>query len=398
MVLVVQRTDAVQDLDGLGEARLVDEHRLETTLERGVLLDVLAVLVERGCADALNLTARERGLENVRGIDGAFGGARTDQGVQLVDEEDDLTRRADLVEDLLQALLEFAAVLRAGDERAHVECEHALAHQRLGDVAEDDLLRKAFRDRRLADAGLADERRVVLRAAAEDLHDTLDLHRTSDDRIERVLDREVGEVAAELIKQRCLRRLLLGLLGLLVDARLVEQLVDLAANLLEVCAEVLEDVGRDALTFDEQAEQQVLRADVVVAHASRLFKGDLDDLLDARRRDDLLDDDALVATEHRLNRAAHLVDLHAEVIEDLGRKSLALTEQTEQQMLCADVRVMRTLRLLLRKREHLLRPFGEALERVQNRLHCPSGLPEDGRGQSPGTAVTLPIMPGPADS
>ena len=174
----------------------------------------------------------------------------------------------------------------------------------------------------------------------------------------------------------------------------MEQLVDLAANLLEVGAEVLEDVRGDALTLDEQPEQQVLGADVVVAHATRLFKGDLDDLLDARRRDDLLNDDPLVAAEHRLDRAANLVDLHAEIVEDLGRKSLAFTEQTQQQVLCSDVRVMRALGLFLRKREHLLRPFGEALERVQSRLHCPSGPPVDGKGQTPGTAVTSPIMPG----
>ena len=310
--------------------------------------------------------------------------------MQLVDEQDDLARRANLIEDLLQPLLELTAILCTGDERAHVEREHTLAHQRLGDVAQDDLLCKAFGDGGLADAGLTDERRVVLGAPAQNLHDALDLHRASDHRIECVLDREVGQVPAELVEQRRLRRLLLRLLRLLVDAGLVEQLVDLSANLLEVGAEVLEDVGSDALTFDEQPEQQVLGADVVVPHAPRLLEGDLDDLLHARRRDDLLDDDALVAAQHRLDRAANLVDLHAEVIEDLGRKSFAFAEQTKQQVLCADVRVMRTLRLLLRKREHLLRPFGEALERVQNRLHCPSGPPVDGRGQTPGTAVTSP--------
>ncbi len=179
---------------------------------------------------------------------------------------------------------------------------------------------------------------------------------------------------------------------------LVEQLVDLAANLLEVGAEVLEDVRGDALTLDEQPEQEMFGADIVVAHAARFFEGDLNDLLDARRRDDLLNDDPLVATEHRLDRAANLVDLDAEIVEDLGGKTLAFTEQTKQQVLCADVRVMRTLSLLLRKREHLLRPFGEALERVQNRLHCPSGPPVDGKGQTPGTALTSPIMPGSVDS
>ena len=38
---------------------------LEAPLERSILLDVLAVLVQRGCADASELAARERGLQQV---------------------------------------------------------------------------------------------------------------------------------------------------------------------------------------------------------------------------------------------------------------------------------------------------------------------------------------------
>ena len=72
----------------------------------------------------------------------------------------------DLLEDGLEPLLELAAVLRAGDHRAEVEGDEALAAQRLGHVAVDDALGQALDDRGLADAGLADEHRVVLRAAA----------------------------------------------------------------------------------------------------------------------------------------------------------------------------------------------------------------------------------------
>ena len=75
-------------VDGLLERGLLDHHRLEAALERGVLLDVLAELVERGGADALQLAARERRLEDVGGVDGAFGGAGAHERVQLVDEED----------------------------------------------------------------------------------------------------------------------------------------------------------------------------------------------------------------------------------------------------------------------------------------------------------------------
>ena len=46
VVRLVLVADALQDLDRVGERRLVDLHRLEAALERGVLLEVLAVLVE----------------------------------------------------------------------------------------------------------------------------------------------------------------------------------------------------------------------------------------------------------------------------------------------------------------------------------------------------------------
>ena len=73
---------------GLLERRLLDHDRLEAPLEGGVALDVLAVLVERGRADALQLAARQRRLEDVGRVDRALGRAGADERVQLVDEQD----------------------------------------------------------------------------------------------------------------------------------------------------------------------------------------------------------------------------------------------------------------------------------------------------------------------
>ena len=162
VVLLVALADAHQDLDRLLQRRLFDHDRLEAALERGVALDVLAVLVERRRADALELAAGERRLEDVGGIDGALGRAGADERVQLVDEQDGVVRVAQLLDDLLEPLLELAAVLRAGDERADVEGQDALVEQRLGDVAGDDAVGQALGDGRLADAGLADQGGVVL--------------------------------------------------------------------------------------------------------------------------------------------------------------------------------------------------------------------------------------------
>ena len=166
VVRLVALFQSAQDRDRVGDGRLADEDRLEAPLERGVLLDVLAVLVERRRADGAQLAAREHRLEQVARRHGAFCGARADDRVQLVDEEDDPALRGlDLVQHRLEALLELASVLRAGEERADVERPDALALQPFGHVAGDDALREPFDDRGLAHAGIADQDGVVLRSA-----------------------------------------------------------------------------------------------------------------------------------------------------------------------------------------------------------------------------------------
>ena len=127
-----------------------------------------------------------------------FGAAGADDRVQLVDEGDDLALGVgDLLEDGLEPILELAAVLRARDHRADVERDQPLVAQALGHVALDDAPRQALDDRGLADAGLADEHRVVLRAAAQHLDDAADLLVAPDDRVELALARLLGEVATE---------------------------------------------------------------------------------------------------------------------------------------------------------------------------------------------------------
>ena len=70
------------------------------------------------------------GLSMLRRVDRAFGRAGADQRVQLVDEQDDVLVLRDLVHDRLEPLLELAAVLGAGDDRRHVERQHAMVAQR----------------------------------------------------------------------------------------------------------------------------------------------------------------------------------------------------------------------------------------------------------------------------
>jgi hypothetical protein len=82
-----------QDRDRVLHRRLLHQDRLEPPRQRRVLLDMLAVLVERGGADAVQLAPRQRRLEQVGGVHRAVGLARADQRVHLVDEQDDLAGR-----------------------------------------------------------------------------------------------------------------------------------------------------------------------------------------------------------------------------------------------------------------------------------------------------------------
>jgi hypothetical protein len=91
-------------------------------LQGGVLLDVLAILVQRGGADHAELASGEHGLEHVAGVHGPLGGAGAHHGVEFVDEGDDLTSRiADLLQHRLQPLLELTPILGAGDHRTQVK-------------------------------------------------------------------------------------------------------------------------------------------------------------------------------------------------------------------------------------------------------------------------------------
>ena len=165
VVDLVAFLEAAQDRDRVLHRGLADRDRLEAALERSVLLDVLAVLVERRRADAAQFAAREHRLEQVGRVHSPLRSARTDDRVQLVEEQDDRALRvSDLLQHALQAFLELAAVCRARDQRADVEGDHAPLAQRLGHVAVDDPLCEPLDDRRLADARLADQHGVVLGA------------------------------------------------------------------------------------------------------------------------------------------------------------------------------------------------------------------------------------------
>ena len=76
-----------------------------------------------------------------------------------------------------------------------------LSLQRLRHVAVDDAQRQALGDGGLADAGLADQHRVVLGAPAQHLDGAADLLVAADHRVELALARRLGEVAGVFLQR-----------------------------------------------------------------------------------------------------------------------------------------------------------------------------------------------------
>ncbi len=203
VVDLVGVAEPLEDLDGLLDGGFGHHDGLETAFQGGVLLDVLAVLVDGGGADHAEVAPGEGGFEDVPGVHGALpAAARADHGVEFVDEEHDaLVGRGDLVDHLFQPFLELAAVLGPGDESGEVEGDHPAVLQRPRDLIGDDALGEPFDDGRLADARVADEHGVVLGPPGQDLHGLLDLLGPADHGVEPARAGLLGEVAAVLVER-----------------------------------------------------------------------------------------------------------------------------------------------------------------------------------------------------
>ena len=106
----------------------------------------------------------------------------------------------------------------------------------------------------------------------------------------------------------------------------------------------------------------MLGADVVVVEPARLVDRELDHLLGARREPDLADDRPIATADDELDGGADLVQLDAQVVEDLAATPSPSRTRPEQQMLGADVVVVEPLRLLLRERQDLARALRELVE------------------------------------
>ena len=172
--------NALHDLACLFDSRFRNIHRLETALKGGILLDMLAVLIEGSGTDDLDLTSGKGRLQDISSIHTAFRITGTHQIVDLIDHQDDIAALLDLTDQALHAALKLTAELGARNQCSKIKQEYFLIPKLVGHLACCDPLGKTFRDGRLTDTGLADQTGVILLTAVEDLDHTLRLNISAD--------------------------------------------------------------------------------------------------------------------------------------------------------------------------------------------------------------------------
>ena len=352
--------EPAQDGDRVLDRRLRHEDRLEAARECCVLLHMLAVFVERGRADAMQLAAGERGLEQIGGVHRAVRLAGADQRMHLVDKEDDLPfRRLHFGEHGFQALLELAAIFRAGDERAQVEGEDLLLFQAFRYVALHDAIGEAFDDGGLADAGLADQHGVVLGAAGQHLDRAADLLVAPDHGIELALRCGLREVAGVAL-QRVIGLLRAGTVCGAALAQLRDRGVERAGR--------DPGIGEDALRLRflrlRQRLQDALHGDEAVARLGRVLLGGIQHPLRRRRHIDLARAAAHLRqlAERGLGQLQRFFRLPARTRDEPRGKPLRIVEQHLQEMLRRDLRVAFAVGEALRRLQEAFETVGKFFE------------------------------------
>src|SRR5262245_53103532 len=136
MVDFIAWLQSAQNTDCILDGRLIDHHRLETALQSGILLDMLAVLVKCSRANTVQFAACQQWFEHIRGVHCALSCSRTDQRMQFINEEDNATLcTGDLFEYGFQALLKLTPELGSCYQCAKVERYHLFVSKGFGNIA-----------------------------------------------------------------------------------------------------------------------------------------------------------------------------------------------------------------------------------------------------------------------
>src|SRR5690606_15111169 len=218
--------------------------------------------------------------QQVGGVHRAFAAATgTDQRVDLVDKEDDLSVRVRyFLDHRLEPFFELTLVLRTGNQQSHVEGHNGLVLKVLRYVAVDNPLCQPYHNGRLSDAGFAQKNRVVFCSPRQDLQYPADLIVAPDNRVDLTLPRQFVKVL-----RIAFQRLVLGFCVLVCHRRSSPKLFDGGDKPLAVEAHVVHYRGY-LVARRLQCKQQVLDRNIFILEFARFLFRLLQYVVSGRRK------------------------------------------------------------------------------------------------------------------
>ena len=183
--LLISRLQLSQDMLCLVNRRLRNIHLLKPAYHALRTGKMAVIFLVGRRTDKADIARLQIGFQHVRRIHRPLTGSTSAyQGVYLVNVHDVvLAFRLHTVHDHLDAVLEVAAILRASQQRTHVQLIHLTALQTLGHPTLFYHSHQSPDQCRLAHAGLAHMQRIVLIPATQHLNGPLQFLLTANQRI-----------------------------------------------------------------------------------------------------------------------------------------------------------------------------------------------------------------------
>ena len=175
-----------------------------------------------------------------------------------------------------------------------------------------------------------------------------------------------------------------------------QQLDDLLAHAGQVGAELDEHLGGHALTLTDEAEEDVLGADVVVAELQRFAQRQLEDLLGPRGERDVARRRRTALPDDLFHLAADGLEADVQRLERFGGDAFALVDEAEEDVLGPDVVVVEQACFLLGEDYHPASPVSEAFEqgdRLRSRRMRRGSLSVHLRERHCATVILTSVLP-----
>ena len=199
VMVLVAVLDVLEDGDGVFGTRRLKCDALETTVKGSVLFNGLSELVDGGGSNALYLAACQGRFEDVCSVERTRSPSGTDDGMDFVDEENNLAVVLQFINEASQPFFKLSAVLCTSDERCHIQGNDAFVGNRMGNIPLDYPLCQSFDKGGFSDSGLSDEDGIVFLSSGKYLCRTLYFAATAYNGVEHPIACSLRKVGSEVV-------------------------------------------------------------------------------------------------------------------------------------------------------------------------------------------------------